>query len=86
MAGVWAWEDEETGRMRVRVFPARMGIKEDEAPGAHAVRLAARLGRGIVIRQGEGSMIFAEPQPDGSVEISVHTELVEVREYEGGSS
>ncbi len=86
MAGVWAWEDEETGRMRVRVFPARMGIKEDEATGAHAVRLAARLGRGIVIRQGEGSMIFAEPQPDGSVEISGHTELVEVREYEGGPS
>jgi predicted PhzF superfamily epimerase YddE/YHI9 len=86
MAGVWAWEDEETDRMRVRVFPARMGIKEDEATGAHAVRLAARLGRGIVIRQGEGSMIFAEPQPDGSVEISGHTELVEVREYEGGPS
>jgi predicted PhzF superfamily epimerase YddE/YHI9 len=86
MAGVWAWEDEETGRMRVRVFPARMGIKEDEATGAHAVRLAARLGRGIVIRQGEGSMILAEPQADGSVEISGHTDLVEVREYEGGPS
>ena len=86
MAGVWAWEDEETGRMRVRVFPVRMGIKEDEATGAHAVRLAARLGRGIVIRQGEGSMILAEPQPDGSVEISGHTDLVEVRAYEGGPS
>jgi predicted PhzF superfamily epimerase YddE/YHI9 len=86
MAGVWAWEDEETGRMRVRVFPERMGIKEDEATGAHAVRLAARLGRGIVIRQGEGSMILAEPQPDGSVEISGHTDLVEVRAYEGGPS
>jgi predicted PhzF superfamily epimerase YddE/YHI9 len=86
MAGVWAWEDEEAGRVRVRVFPVRMGIKEDEATGAHAVRLAARLGRGIVIRQGEGSMILAEPQPDGSVEISGHTDLVEVREYEGGPS
>ena len=86
MAGVWAWEDEEAGRVRVRVFPVRMGIKEDEATGAHAVRLAARLGRGIVIRQGQGSMILAEPQPDGSVEISGHTDLVEVREYEGGPS
>jgi predicted PhzF superfamily epimerase YddE/YHI9 len=86
MAAVWAWEDEEAGRVRVRVFPVRMGIKEDEATGAHAVRLAARLGRGIVIRQGEGSMILAEPQPDGSVEISGRTDLVEVREYEGGPS
>jgi predicted PhzF superfamily epimerase YddE/YHI9 len=86
MAAVWAWEDEEAGRVRVRVFPVRMGIKEDEATGAHAVRLAALLGRGIVIRQGEGSMILAEPQPDGSVEISGHAELVEVREYEGGPS
>jgi predicted PhzF superfamily epimerase YddE/YHI9 len=86
MAGVWAWEDEESGRMRVRVFPVRMGIKEDEATGAHAVSLAARLGRRIVIRQGEGSMILAEPRPDGSVEISGRTKLVEVREYEGGPS
>ena len=86
MAGVWAWEDEEAGRMRVRVFPLRMGIKEDEATGAHAVRLVARLGRRITIRQGEGSMIVAEPRSDGSVEISGHTELVEVREYEGGPS
>ena len=86
MAGVWAWEDEEAGRVRVRVFPTWVGIKEDEATGAHAVRLAALLGRGITIRQGEGSMILAEPRPDGSVEISGHTELVEVREYEGGPS
>jgi predicted PhzF superfamily epimerase YddE/YHI9 len=86
MAGVWAWEDEEAGRMRVRVFPVRMGIKEDEATGAHAVRLAARLGRRIEVRQGEGSMIVAEPRPDGSVEISGRAELVEVREYEGGPS
>ncbi|MCA1687064.1 MAG: PhzF family phenazine biosynthesis protein [Actinobacteria bacterium] len=86
MAGVWAWEDEEAGRVRVRVFPARVGIKEDEATGAHAVTLAARLGRKLTIRQGKGSLILAEPQPDGSVEISGRTELVEVREYEGGRS
>ena len=83
LVGVWAWEDEEAGRVRVRVFAPRVGIEEDEATGAHAVRLADRLGRGISIRQGEGSMILAQPQADGSVEIGGRTELVEVREYGG---
>lgn len=81
LAGMWAWEDEEAGYVRARVFPVRLGIKEDEATGAHAVRLAAWLGREIAIRQGEGSLIFAEPRPDGTVEIGGRTELVEVREH-----
>jgi predicted PhzF superfamily epimerase YddE/YHI9 len=81
LAGVWAWEDEEAGRVRVRVFPVRVGIKEDEATGSHAVRLAARLGRKITIHQGKGSIILAEPKADGTVEIGGRTELVEVREY-----
>jgi predicted PhzF superfamily epimerase YddE/YHI9 len=84
LAGVWAWEDEGAGRVRVRVFAPRVGVEEDEATGAHAVRLAALLGRTIKIRQGEGSLILAEPRADGSVEIGGRTELVEVREYEGG--
>jgi predicted PhzF superfamily epimerase YddE/YHI9 len=83
LVGVWAWEDEEAGRVRVRVFAPRVGVEEDEATGAHAVRLADRLGRGISIRQGEGSLILAQPQADRSVEIGGRTELVEVREYGG---
>jgi predicted PhzF superfamily epimerase YddE/YHI9 len=85
MPGVWAWEGEEAGRVRVRVFPVQAGIKEDEATGAYAVTLVARLGRRITIRQGKGSLILAEPRPDGSVEIGGRVERVEVREYEGGS-
>jgi predicted PhzF superfamily epimerase YddE/YHI9 len=81
LVGAWAWDDMEAGRVRVRVFPARFGIEEDEATGAHAVRLASLLGRGISIHQGKGSLILAEPQPDGSVEIGGHTELVETRDY-----
>src|SRR5918998_2838731 len=81
LVGVWAWEAEEAGRVRVRVFAPRVGVEEDEATGAHAVRLAARLGREIVIRQGEGSLILAEPRPDGTVEIGGRTEPVETREY-----
>ncbi len=84
LVGVWAWEDEGAGRVRVRVFAPRVGVEEDEATGAHAVRLAALLGRTIKIRQGEGSLILAEPRADGSVEIGGRTELVEVREYGGG--
>jgi predicted PhzF superfamily epimerase YddE/YHI9 len=84
LVGVWAWEDEGIGRVRVRVFAPRVGVEEDEATGAHAVRLAALLGREIEIWQGEGSLILAEPQSDGSVEIGGRTELVEVREYGGG--
>jgi predicted PhzF superfamily epimerase YddE/YHI9 len=85
-AGVWTWEDEEAGRMRARVFPVRIGIEEDEATGAHAVRLAARLGRRLKVRQGKGSIILADLRPGGTVEIGVRTELIEVRDYEGGSS
>jgi predicted PhzF superfamily epimerase YddE/YHI9 len=81
LAGVWAWEDERAGYVHAQVFPIRSGIDEDEATGAHAVRLAARLARTIIIRQGKGSLIFADPQPDGTVEIGGRTELVEVREH-----
>ncbi len=86
LAGAWAWEDEEAGRVRVRVFASRVGVDEDEATGAHAVRLAALLGREIRIRQGEGSAILAEPRRDGTVEIGGRTEPVEVRDYQGGSA
>jgi predicted PhzF superfamily epimerase YddE/YHI9 len=81
LAGAWAWEDEAEGRVRARVFPARLGIEEDEATGAHAVRLAALLGREVEIRQGVGSVILARPQNDGTVEIGGRTEQVEVRDY-----
>ena len=84
LVGVWAWENEGAGRVRVRVFAPRVGVEEDEATGAHAVRLAALLERKIKILQGEGSLILAEPRADGSVEIGGRTEFVEVREYEGG--
>ena len=81
LAGLWTWEHEAAGRVRVRVFPVRFGIEEDEATGAHAVRLAALLDRPLTINQGEGSLILAEPQSDGSVEIGGRTELMETREY-----
>ena len=81
LVGVWAWEDEPSGFLRARVFAPRLGVEEDEATGAHAVRLASQLGREILIRQGEGSLISARPNDDGTVEIGGLVQLVETYEY-----
>jgi predicted PhzF superfamily epimerase YddE/YHI9 len=79
--GAWAWLDEAAGAVRARVFPVRFGIAEDEATGAAALQLCARLGRELDIRQGRGSRIRARPQSDGRVEIGGRSVLDEVRDY-----
>jgi predicted PhzF superfamily epimerase YddE/YHI9 len=80
MAAVWAWEDESAGRLRARVFPIGIGIEEDEATGAAALKLAAKIGRAVEIHQGQGSVIHARPGPDGSAEIGGRAVLDDVRE------
>jgi predicted PhzF superfamily epimerase YddE/YHI9 len=84
LIGAWAWLDESAGTVRARVFPVGIGIAEDEATGAAAMRLCAQLGRELDIRQGRGSRILARPCDDGSVEIGGRSALDEVREYELG--
>ena len=79
--GMWAWIDEKAGVLRERVFAEPFGIPEDEATGAAAVALTARLGRGLDIRQGRGSRIRTRPLDDGMVEIAGRVELEEVRAY-----
>jgi predicted PhzF superfamily epimerase YddE/YHI9 len=81
MIGAWAWIDEAAGTVRSRVFPVGIGIAEDEATGAAAVQLGARLGRAIDIRQGHGSRILARPRDGGYVEIGGRSVLDEVRDY-----
>lgn len=66
---VWAYEDEPAGRVRMRVFPVSLGIREDEATGAAALRLGALLGRELTIRQGRGSILHVRPSSDGFVEV-----------------
>ncbi|MFC4562526.1 PhzF family phenazine biosynthesis protein [Nocardiopsis mangrovi] len=78
---VWAWEDEAAGRVRVRVFPDGMGIAEDEATGAAALRLGQKLGRPLTIRQGVGSRIDVRPGRDGTVEVGGRTAHVATRPY-----
>ena len=48
--------------MRVRCFAPRFGIAEDEATGSAALRLTALLSQPIEIRQGKGSLLFAQPR------------------------
>jgi predicted PhzF superfamily epimerase YddE/YHI9 len=69
MVSVWAWEDEPAGRLRARVFPVAIGIEEDEATGAAAVRMGALLHRDLEIRQGRGSLLHVRPRGDGMVEV-----------------
>ncbi|MYT70761.1 MULTISPECIES: PhzF family phenazine biosynthesis protein [unclassified Streptomyces] len=72
----WAWEDEAAGRVRARGFPGRGdGITEDEATGAAALLLTARLGRALNIRQGAGSQLLTAPQPGGFVEVGGRVRL-----------
>jgi len=79
--GMWAWIDEEGGVLRERVFAEPFGIPEDEATGAAAVALTARLGRPLDIRQGKGSRIVTRPLDDGMVELAGRVALEEVRDY-----
>ena len=77
----WAWLDEPAGVVRARVFYPRIGIPEDEATGSAAVRMGARLGRPLDIRQGRASRIVARPRGDGSVEVGGASVLDETRDY-----
>ena len=81
MGGAYAWIDEPEGVVRARVFPRRIGIEEDEATGAAAVRLGALLRRDLVIRQGRGSVIEVRPRARGWIEIGGRVALDDVREF-----
>lgn len=80
--GYWSWLDEEPGRVRARVFASRYGIAEDEATGAAAVLLCARLGREIEILQGRGSLLRALPGDGGTVVLEGRVVLDDLRELE----
>jgi predicted PhzF superfamily epimerase YddE/YHI9 len=81
LVDAWAWLDEAAGIVRSRVFPPRLGIAEDEATGAAAVRLCAALGRPIEIHQGRGSKILARPLGD-RIEIGGQAKRVGLGEAE----
>lgn len=57
----WAWLDEAAGLVRTRTFARDVGVREDEATGSAALRLADLLRRPITVRQGRGSVLHARP-------------------------
>lgn len=67
---LWTWIDREAGSIRSRMFAPRLGIVEDEATGAAAVRMTEYLSRDLVIVQGHGSVITTTWSPEGWVRIS----------------
>ena len=78
----WAWIDEAAGTMRVRAFLPDLGVPEDEATGAAALRLCEAAGRPIEIRQGSASVIHARPAGDGTVAVGGRVEADEQRAYD----
>jgi predicted PhzF superfamily epimerase YddE/YHI9 len=67
---LWTWTDREQGVVRSRMFATDLGVPEDEATGAAAVRLTDYLSRDLTIVQGKGSVIHTEWSPEGWVRIA----------------
>ncbi|TPG37036.1 PhzF family phenazine biosynthesis protein [Mycolicibacterium hodleri] len=67
---VWAWTDESTGSIRSRLFASNLGVPEDEATGAAAVRITEHLSRDLSITQGKGSELRTSWSPDGWVKVA----------------
>lgn len=67
---LWAWIDEPEGSIRSRSFASHLGIPEDEATGAAAVRMTEYLSCDLVITQGKGSQLRTNWSADGSVRVA----------------
>lgn len=67
---LWTWIDREAGTIRSRMFAPHLGIREDEATGAAAVRITEYLSRDLTIVQGQGSVIETTWSADGWVRVA----------------
>jgi predicted PhzF superfamily epimerase YddE/YHI9 len=67
---LWAWVDRPAGCVRARVFAPEVGVYEDEATGAAAIRLTDYLGRDLTIVQGRGSVIRTTWSTSGWVQVA----------------
>jgi predicted PhzF superfamily epimerase YddE/YHI9 len=67
---LWTWTDESAGSLRSRMFAANLGVPEDEATGAAAVRMTDYLSRDLTITQGKGSVIETTWSPEGWVGVA----------------
>jgi predicted PhzF superfamily epimerase YddE/YHI9 len=69
----WAWVDEAAGWIRARMSAPALGVPEDEATGAAALRVTAHLGRDLRITQGRGSELVTRLLDDGRAEVGGRT-------------
>jgi predicted PhzF superfamily epimerase YddE/YHI9 len=67
---LWTWTDRSAGALRARMFAANVGVPEDEATGAAAVRITDYLSRDLTIIQGKGSVIQTTWSPEGWVKVA----------------
>jgi predicted PhzF superfamily epimerase YddE/YHI9 len=67
---LWTWTDEDNGVLRSRMFAVALGVPEDEATGAAAVRITDYLSRDLTIVQGKGSVIRTQWSADGWVRVA----------------
>lgn len=67
---LWTWIDEVAGTIRARMFAPHMGIREDEATGAAAVRITEYLSRDLTIVQGKGSVLQTTWSAYGWVQVA----------------
>ena len=67
---LWTWTDRDGGVLRSRMFAARLGVPEDEATAAAAVRITDLLSRDLTIVQGKGSIIQTQWSADGWVRVT----------------
>jgi predicted PhzF superfamily epimerase YddE/YHI9 len=56
--------------VRARMFAGNVGVPEDEATGAAAVRITDYLSRDLTITQGKGSVIQTAWNPEGWVQVA----------------
>jgi predicted PhzF superfamily epimerase YddE/YHI9 len=67
---LWTWTDQSAGALRSRMFAPNLGVVEDEATGAAAVRITDYLSRDLTITQGKGSLIHTTWSPEGWVRVA----------------
>ena len=67
---LWTYTDRDGGVLRSRMFAAGLGVPEDEATGAAAVRITDYLSRDLTIVQGKGSVIETQWSADGWVRVA----------------
>lgn len=67
---LWTWTDQDKGEIRSRMFAVGLGVPEDEATGAAAVRITDYLSRDLTIVQGKGSVITTQWSADGWVSVA----------------